>query len=325
MGLRTWFLSTAAVIGLSSGVQAQEISGKQDAPEGHKIELSVQEAPKQANAVDELITGEYKGINFEVIHSTYQVTPVSEKDSILYHKMIENTAERNKWPIEVAEDVSSRAIAFNMIYKYSRDDIKAAFLEQDRKFTNKLSEDLEYIEKNGAEAYMNNVLKSGSKKTINFADVRNQTQQKHTTPSGITYSFDKEGRIAMKGNVGGSYVSRLLPRYESEKSSKTSPNGFYIAYINEKGYYQCGGSIAQTANVARMTETHKLQQIYMNDEICKDLQNRMSNGEELSSFEKAFMQRHQEQLKKRGIVHDEKGNMTLSQQTPIKTKSRGRS
>lgn len=101
----------------------------------------------------------------------------------------------------------------------------------------------------------------------------------------------------MKGNVGGSYVSRLLPRYESEKSSKTSPNGFYIAYINEKGYYQCGGSIGQTANAARMTETRKLQQIYMNDEICKHLQSRMNNGEELSSFEKAFMQKHQEQLK----------------------------
>ena len=323
MGFRTWFLSTVAVIGLSSGVQAQEISGKQDVSEGHKIEL--QETPRQTNAVDELITGEYKGINFEVIHSTYQVTPISEKDSILYRKMIANTAERNKWPLEVAEDVSSRAIAFNIIYKYSRDDIKAAFLEQDRKFTDKLSGDLEYIEKNGAEAYMNNVLKSGSKKTINFADVRNQTQQKHTTPSGITYSFDKEGRIAMKGNVGGSYVSRLLPRYESEKSSKTSPNGFYIAYINDKGYYQCGGSIGQTANAARMTETRKLQQIYMNDEICKHLQSRMNNGEDLPSFEKTFMQKHQEQLKKRGIVHDEKGNMTLSQQAPIKNKSRGRS
>ena len=63
----------------------------------------------------------------------------------------------------------------------------------------------------------------------------------------------------------------------------------------------------------------------MNDEICKDLQNRMSNGEELSSFEKAFIQRHQEQLRKRGIVHDEKGNMTLGQQLPMKSKSRGRS
>lgn len=117
MGLRTWFLTTAAVIGLGGNVQAGELSEKQDAPEGHKIEL--QEAPRQTNAVDELITGEYKGINFEVVHSTYQVNPVSKKDSILYHKMIENTAERNSRPVEVAENVSSRAVAFNMIYKYS--------------------------------------------------------------------------------------------------------------------------------------------------------------------------------------------------------------
>ncbi|MBQ8784715.1 MAG: hypothetical protein IJZ59_01555 [Alphaproteobacteria bacterium] len=325
MGLRTWFLTTAAVIGLGGNVQAGELSEKQDAPEGHKIELSVQETPKQTNAVDELITGEYKGINFEVVHSTYQVNPVSKKDSILYHKMIENTAERNSWPVEVAENVSSRAVAFNMIYKYSRDDMKAVFFEQDRKFTNKLSDDLEYIDKSGAEAYMNNILKPEAKKTIDFDNVRAQTQQKYTTPSGITYSFDKEGRIAMQGNVGGGYINRLLPKYESEKSSKTSPTGFYIAYINDKGYYQCGGSIAQTANAARMTETRKLQQIYMYDEICKDLQNRMNNGDELSSFEKAFMERHQQQLKKRGIVHDEKGNMTLSQQAPMKNKFRGRS
>ena len=323
MGFRTWFLTTAAVIGLGGNIQAGELSEKQDTPEEHRIELS--EAPKQTNAVDELITGEYKGINFEVVHSTYQVNPVSKKDSILYHKMIENTAERNSWPVEVAENVSSRAVAFNMIYKYSRDDMKAVFFEQDRKFTNKLSDDLEYIDKNGAEAYMNNILKPGDKKTINFDNVRTQMQQKYTTPSGIIYSFDNKGHIAMQGNVGGNYVSRLLPRYESEKSSKTSPNGFYIAYINDKGYYQCGGSIGQTPNAARMTETRKLQQIYMNDEICKHLQSRMNNGEDLPSFEKTFMQKHQEQLKKRGIVHDEKGNMTLSQQAPIKNKSRGRS
>ncbi len=314
-------LSLAMLVGLGGHAQAENLENTVEKQSVQKA--SVQKASR-TSAVDEIVTGEFKGINIEVVsHQQHEYVFASDEDNAKFQKYAEQVAERNNWPQEVAKDITSRA----MVYSVIKDNSKAAeaFSQTDRAYENQLSSDLHYIEEYGAEAYMRNKLhqEPTKGKTIHFEEVRKNLKSFHETASGLKY-YIEGSQIAYQGTVNGLQANKLLPRYSSEKSDKVDPRGFYMAYKNKDGKYQCGGSVAANANMAQFKERQMLQLLCINDDICNDMQKRQNNGEQLSDIELNFMSKHKAQLKKRGLAHDSNGNLTAVQQGVSKQQERGR-
>lgn len=315
-------LSLAMLVGMSGAANAEESKEvSADMPQ-HKIEIN--EAPR-TGAVDEIVNGSYKGINIEVVsHRLHEYNFVSAEDSVKFDNYVGQVACRHGWPQEVARDISSRAMVYTVVKENTS--MANVFAKTDKEFETSLGEDLQYIEDNGAEAYLQNRLgkdASGGGKSVSFDEVRRNLSPVHETPSGIRYHAGGS-KIAFEGSVSGLQASKLMPRYVGSDSDKQDAHGLFPTYRRPDGKYQCGGSTGMTSNLAQSKERHALQMLCVQDEICKDMQRRQSAGEELSVTETNFMQHHGQQLKKHGLCHDGQGNLVRMQQNNIKQKSRGR-
>lgn len=315
-------LSLAMLVGMSGAANAQENKEfSTDMPQ-HKIEIS--EAPR-TGAVDEIVRGSFKGINIEVVsHQLHQFDFVSAEDSVKFENYVSQVAQHHNWPQEVARDISSRA----MVYSVVKDNTTMAdvFARTDKEFETRLGQDLQYIEDNGAEVYMQNRLGKGRQngdKAVSFDEARRNLNPAHETPSGIKYRVNGS-QLLFEGNVSGLQASMLMPRYASADSDKLDAKGFYPTYRRSDGKYQCGASVGMTSNLAQSKERHALQMLCVQDDVCKDMQCRQNAGEELSVTETDFMQRHVQQLKKHGLCHDNQGKLARIQQNNTRQKSRSR-
>lgn len=315
-------LSLAMLVGMSGAANAEESKEASADMPLHKVEIN--EAPR-TGAVDEIVQGSYKGINIEVVsHQLHEYNFVSTEDSVKFENYVGQVARHHGWPQEVARDISSRAMVYTVVKENTS--MAGVFAKTDKEFETRLGEDLQYIEDNGAEAYLQNRLgkdAENGKKSVSFDEVRKNLSPVHETPSGIKYRTDGS-KIAFKGNVSGLQFSKLMPRYANSDSDKLDAHGFYPTYRRSDGKYQCGGSTGMTSNLAQKKERQALQMLCVQDEICKDMQRRQSAGEELSVTETNFMKRHGQQLKKHGLCHDGQGNLVRTQQNNVKQKSRSR-
>lgn len=315
-------LSLAMLVGISGAANAEENKElSADMPQ-HKIEIG--EAPR-AGAVDEIVRGSFKGINIEVVsHQQHKFDFASREDSVRFENYVDLVAERHNWPRDVARDISSRV----MVYSVVKDNTTMAdvFARTDKEFETRLEQDLQYIEDNGAEAYLQNRLEKSKKeddRTISFDMARQNLRPEHETPSGIKYRVNGS-ELSFEGSVSGFPASALMPRYAEADSDKLDAKGFFPTYRRSDGKYQCGASVGVTSNLAQSKERHALQMLCVQDEICKDMQRRQNSGEELSETETNFMRRHAQQLKKHGLGHDSQGNLARIRQSNTRQESRSR-
>lgn len=315
-------LSLAMLVGMSGATNAGETKEVSDDMPPHKIEIS--EAPR-TGAVDEIVNGSYKGINIEVVsHRLHEYNFASAEDSVKFEDYVGQVARRHGWPQEVARDISSRAMVYTVVKENTS--MADVFAKTDKEFETRLGEDLQYIEDNGAEAYLQNRLGkdvSGGGRSVSFDEVRRNLSPMHETPSGIKYRIDGS-KIAFEGSVSGLQASKLMPRYAGADSDKQDAHGLFPTYRRPDGKYQCGGSIGMTSNLAQSKERHALQMLCVQDDICKDMQRRQNGGEELSATETNFMRNHGQLLKKHGLCHDGQGGLVRMQQNNMKQKSRSR-
>ena len=137
-------------------------------------------------------------------------------------------------------------------------------------------------------------------------DVRT-AQDKNGT---VKYAFTDKG-LALEADLSVNTASLLPPMAKSKD-----------------GLYHCGTSKGTVQSAVLMAEKQHLQKMVINQIICRDLESRRQNGENLGERELDFMQRHREQMKKEGLgVNPKTGKMQRTDgniYNPLKTMHGGR-
>jgi hypothetical protein len=111
----------------------------------------------------------------------------------------------------------------------------------------------------------------------------------HTTENNISYQFNENGEFHVEGTLSGVNTQAMLPAVTTFKNDSGST------------VYQCGGSTALSSSMARAKEGMFLRNLVKHQEVYNDLQDRMSNGENLGIMEQKFMSHHEATLKGRGL------------------------
>ena len=114
-----------------------------------------------------------------------------------------------------------------------------------------------------------------------------------------SYSFDQEGGMQWE-NVPGDY--KALAEFRTQIPRYVDNQGQY--YLNQEA---CGFD--------RQDVQDKLQELAINETIYKDLQQRVSNGENIPSAGKDFITEHDKHLKTLGVTHDKNGNIVKYSET----------
>lgn len=114
--------------------------------------------------------------------------------------------------------------------------------------------------------------------------------------ANIFYKFTDSG-LDIDGGMYGINIDNLIPR---------------VTY--KDGKYTCGATSTTNVSSAIEKEKEKIRQVVLYNFVYEDLLSRKNFGEKLEKPELDFMEKHQQALKKHGLIKDKNGN--LKQQNP---------